>query len=120
MPIEVGIWKLGKSLQRVKPVSMDSESRLEDCLCEDLSILSPDLMLIGRQIATDFGKIIDLLAMDAEGNLTVIELKRNRTPRDVVAQVLDYASWVQNLSYDEIAAIYSEKNEGRALTGFYG
>lgn len=30
--------------------------------------------------------------MNSEGDLTVIELKRDRTPREVVAQVLDYAS----------------------------
>jgi hypothetical protein len=30
----------------------------------------------------------------------------------VVAQLLDYASWVQDLSYDQIASIYSEKNAG--------
>ena len=29
MPIEVGIWKLGGNLQRIKTVSLDSESRLE-------------------------------------------------------------------------------------------
>lgn len=115
MPIEVGIWKLGQTLQRVRMTSLDSESRLENYLCEDLSILAPDLMLIGRQIPTDFGKFIDLLAMDADGNVMVIELKRDRTPREVVAQILDYASWVQNLSYDEIAGLYSDKNEGRAL-----
>lgn len=115
MPIEVGIWKFDNGLKRVKMQSLDSESRLEDCLCADLSILSPGLMLIGRQISTDFGKFIDLLAMDADGNLTVIELKRDRTPREVVAQVLDYASWVQNLSFDDITDIYSEKNQGRAL-----
>jgi hypothetical protein len=51
----------------------------------------------------------------AETNLTVIELKRDRTPREVVAQVLDYASWVQKLSHEEIKTIYSDKNEGRAL-----
>jgi hypothetical protein len=115
MPIEVGIWKLGAKLQRVRMSSLDSESRLEDCLCEDLSILAPDLMLIGRQIPTDYGKFIDLLAMDTDGNLTVIELKRDRTPREVVAQILDYASWVQSLSYDDIVEIYADKNNGRAF-----
>jgi hypothetical protein len=47
--------------------------------------------------------------------LVVVELKRDRTPRDVVAQVLDYASWVENLSYDDIAGIYSENNGGKEL-----
>lgn len=115
MPIEVGIWKLGIKLERVRIQPLDSEARLEDSICEDLSIIAPDLMLIGRQISTDYGKFIDLLAMDAGGNLTVIELKRDKTPREVVAQVLDYASWVQNLSYDEIAEIYADKNDGKAI-----
>jgi hypothetical protein len=40
---------------------------------------------------------IDLVAINAAGSVTVIELKRDRTPRDIVAQVLDYASWVSTL-----------------------
>ena len=56
-----------------------------------------------------------MLAMDVSGNLSVIELKKNRTPREVVAQLLDYASWIKSLSYEEIAAIYLEKNSGQKL-----
>ncbi len=106
MPIEVGIWKMGKRLQRVAFCPMETEKRLEDILAEDLSIVDPDLLLIGRQVPTRFGGFIDLLAMDRDGNLTVIELKRNKTPRDVVAQVLDYGSWVRDLEYEEIAGIF--------------
>ena len=36
----------------------------------------------------------------------LIELKRDRTPREVVAQALDYASWVEQLGAEDIAAIY--------------
>ncbi|MDZ4689129.1 MAG: endonuclease NucS [Planctomycetaceae bacterium] len=113
MPIEVGIWRLGKELQRVEFNSLQSEAKLEDTLASDLSLVAPDLMLIGRQVSTAFGTFIDLLAIDREGNLVVIELKRDRTPREVVAQTLDYASWVENLSYDQIAEIYSEKHGGQ-------
>ncbi len=112
MPIEVAIWRLGKKLEKINFSAIESEAKLEDVLADDLSLLSPDLMLIGRQIPTAFGKFIDMLAIDSEGNLTVIELKRNRTPRDVVAQLLDYASWVEGLSYDDVAEIYADKNPG--------
>lgn len=115
MPIEVGIWRLGDKPERINMSAIESESKLEDTLVGDISILSPQLMLIGRQVSTAYGKFIDMLAMDAEGNLTVIELKKNRTPREVVAQLLDYASWVQSLSHDKIATIYSEKNPGKEL-----
>ena len=118
MPIEVGIWRLGDKVEQVEQVefsALEAESTLEDTLVADLSILSANLMLVGRQVTTVTGKFIDLLAMDSDGDLVVIELKRGRTPREVVAQILDYASWVQDLSYDDIKAIYAEKNNGKEL-----
>jgi hypothetical protein len=115
MPIEVGIWRLGAKPERVHMSSLDSELRLEDALVADLSILSAQLMLIGRQIPTAYGKFIDILAMDSSGDLSIIELKRSLTDRQIVGQLLDYASWVQALSHEEIASIYSDKNAGKKL-----
>ena len=110
MPVEVGIWKLGSGAEvvRVSFSSMKSESRLEDILDADIGILDPRLLVIGRQVLTGFGKFIDLLAMDADGKLVVIELKRDKTPREVVAQLLDYGSWVRNLEDDDIAGIFDD------------
>lgn len=53
---------------------------------------------------TEYGHPLDLLAMDRDGHLIVLELKREKTPREVVAQLLDYASWVKDLRDDEIAS----------------
>jgi hypothetical protein len=106
MPIEVGLWRLGDSLQKVEFSSLDAESRLEQILAKDISIIDPDLLLIGRQVPTAYGKFIDLLALYSDANFVVIELKRNRTPRDVVAQLLDYGSWVRNLEDDDTAGIF--------------
>lgn len=110
MSIEVGLWRIDKQLEKVSFSVLESEKKLEEILNEDLSLLSPDLLLIGRQVPTAHGKFIDLLAMNSDGNLAVIELKRHKTPREVVAQLLDYASWVQTLSYDDITDIYTERN----------
>ena len=115
MPVEVEIWRLGDTPEKVQFSSLDSEAMLEDMLVADLSILAPQLMLIGRQVVTGSGKLIDILAMDPDGNLVVVELKRDKTPRDVVAQVLDYASWVQDLSYDEIKAIFADPSVHREI-----
>ena len=92
MPIELGIWKLGKKLEKISFSTIESEQKLEDTLARDISILAPGLMLLGRQISTAHGKFIDLLAMDTDGNLSVIELKKTRTPRETVAQLLDYTN----------------------------
>ena len=109
MPVEVEVWRLEGDEPRALPVtSMPSEQRLEDVLVNDISILGLPIMLIGRQVPTDYGGFIDLLGIDVEGDLYVIELKRDRTPRDVVAQVIDYASWVRQLAYDDIKAIHAK------------
>lgn len=81
---------------------LPSEATLEDYLERDPSLLGERLLVIGRQVRTPHGKYIDLLAIDGEGNLHVLELKRDRTPRDVVAQTLDYGSWVSTLDRDSV------------------
>ena len=53
--------------------------------------------------------------MDADGDLHIIELKRDRTPRDVVAQALDYAAWVRTLTYDDLTEIYNDFDDQREL-----
>jgi RecB family endonuclease NucS len=72
-------------------------------------------MLIGQQEETPFGGRIDLLALAPDGSLVLIELKRNRTPREVVAQSLDYASWLEKLRSEDIAAIYARFAPGHSL-----
>ena len=106
MPIEVGIWRMGKRPERIDFSAIETEKRLEDVLANDLTILDPNLLLIGRQVPTAYGKFIDLVAINREGNVVVIELKRDKTPREIVAQVLDYGSWVRSLEEDDIASLF--------------
>lgn len=73
-----------------------------------LDLLDEDLLLIGRQLMTDFGKRIDLLGVGSEGELVVVELKRGRSPRDAVAQLLDYGAWARDLSYERIVHLFDE------------
>jgi len=73
-------------------------------------------MPIGRQVRTAHGGIVDLLAIAPDGGLVVIELKRDLTPRDVVAQGLDYASWVETLDASATAAIFAGYAKARGDT----
>lgn len=106
MPIELGIWRIDQKCEEVSPSSLSNEKQLEDILDADVSIASPNWMLVGRQVHTDCGNYIDLLAINRDDNLVILELKRDRTPREVVSQVLDYASWVKRLDDDDIGRIY--------------
>jgi hypothetical protein len=106
MAVQHGIWKIGDQPKALQPVQLETELLLEEQITKDISILNANWLLIGRQVYTDFGKYIDLLAVDATGSIIVIELKKHKTPRDVVAQSIDYAAWVEGLPSERIAQIY--------------
>jgi len=114
MPVKFGLWRVdGDVVEQVPPSGISSEERLEDILELRIEILGlGKLFQIGRQVITDFGKRVDLLAIDAQGDLYVIELKKDRTPREVVAQALEYGFWVQGLSFEGIRELYAKHHEG--------
>src|SRR4051794_27740426 len=107
MPIHNAIWTVGDLPRALSESRLVSERVLEDMIVASPRILSDEWMLIGRQERTGAGGIIDLLAVAPDGALVLIELKRDRTPREVVAQAIDYAVWVEGLEAQDIAAIYS-------------
>jgi len=114
MAIQHGIWKIGDQPEVLQPIQLETELLLEEQITKDISILNANWLLIGRQVYTDFGKYIDLLAVDARGSIIVIELKKDKTPRDVIAQSIDYAAWVERLPSERITQIYqgyAEKNQ---------
>jgi len=79
------------------------------------------LLIIGRQVSTNLNSFIDLLAFDREGSTTVIELKRDRTPREAIAQALEYASFIETLDYEELRQILRKYtgNEGENLAEYH-
>ncbi|MHC8508979.1 MAG: hypothetical protein ACYYKD_06195 [Rhodospirillales bacterium] len=105
-------------LKQVQRTTLKNEAMLEDWIFEDPSIMGLDVLIIGRQVTTYNQGRIDILAMERSGDLVIIELKRDRTPRDVVAQTLDYASWVADLNAKEIHDIAQHKL-GRPLEETY-
>ncbi|AQR72867.1 endonuclease NucS domain-containing protein [Sphingomonas sp. LM7] len=115
MPIRNAIWTVSGQPQPLSEARLPSERVLEDMIVAAPRILSDEWMLIGRQERTGTGGIIDLLAIAPDGALVLIELKRDRTPREVVAQAIDYACWVEKLEADEIAAIYDRYAPRRNL-----
>ncbi len=116
MPTELKLWQIAnKRLKFVPRQKLNLESRIEEWLRQDITLISDDLLVIGQQLETAYGGFMDLLAIDRRGNLVILELKRDKTPRYIVAQCLDYASWVQDLSHESIQEIASGFLKDRTL-----
>lgn len=83
------------------------EEQIESAVESAPELLGIDVLIVGRQTQTPSGPL-DLLALDGDGRLVVIENKRDRTPRDVLAQAVDYAAWASTLTFAEVALFYTK------------
>src|SRR5262249_454545 len=94
MPVRHAIWRVGEKPVAIAESSLVNEQILETMILEAPEMLSGEWMFIGQQEPTGLGGRIDLLAIAPDCTLILIELKRHRTPREVVAQAIDYATIV--------------------------
>lgn len=115
MPVGQRIWRIGQPPQRLRESTLASEKSLEEMIVAAPEIVSDEWMVIGQQEDTGFGGRIDLLAIAPDSSLILIEIKRGRSPREVVAQAIDYATWVEALDAETVFRIYSRFSKGGDL-----
>ena len=101
---DIKLWQLEGS--RATPLAsnnrMESEQLFEETLVENPNLLIDGLTLVGRQTPTEGGPL-DLLGVAPDGRLAVFELKRGTLFRDAVAQVIDYASDLDDMDLGDLA-----------------
>ncbi len=108
---EIKIWAIdGSEVTEVQRTDQtESEQWLEDNLVSKPELLIPGLTLVGRQTQTEGGPL-DLLGVDSDGRLVVFELKRGTLSRDAVAQIIDYASYLESMNPDALANYIATKS----------
>ncbi|TWB45489.1 PDDEXK family nuclease [Nitrospirillum pindoramense] len=77
------------------------------------------MLPLGMEIQTKHGLSIDNLFLDGNGTLVAVEMKRGRAPRDVIAQILEYASFIKGLEWDAVDQL-SHKIHGRPAEQAFG
>ena len=100
-----------------RKTNMELESHLESWIENSPPVLAQQPILwIGKQTSAtveDSTIFPDLLGIDSEGNLVIVELKRDKAPKEVVAQLLEYAAWANELSKEQIQKIAEDYFENR-------
>ncbi len=109
---DIQIWSIdGSQVSQLDSSSrMESELLLEETLVSNPGLLLEGMTLVGRQTPTQGGPL-DLLGVDADGKLVVFELKRGTLSREAVAQVIDYASYLDGMGLADFTDHIS-KNSG--------
>ncbi len=119
MTTEIKVWEVREGrLELIGDTALGSEhleAELESWIAESPGILGDDLLVIGRQRNIEGVGRLDLLCIDRAGKLVIVELKRQSTPREAVAQALDYASWLDGRTDEEISA-FAEEHLHRSLS----
>lgn len=84
------------------------EEHLENWIANDPSILGEPLLIFGRQvIIPDTKDRLDLLAVDPNGSIVVVELKRGQLKDPVDIQALRYASYLSKWRFQDFENVAS-------------
>lgn len=117
---EIKLWKVSGTKDSLTIADISSvkqtqtEQMLEEILVKSPGLLADGLTLVGRQIETAGGPL-DLLGVDEDGRLVVFELKRGVLTRDAVAQIIDYASFLSELSAADLNSLINENSGKRGI-----
>lgn len=109
MRTEIRLWSVEErnliELKRGSFAEAHKEKDLEEWVEQNPDLLGRNLTIIGRQVQIPGVGIIDLLALDDDGQLVIIEFKREQTTRDTIAQILDYASSISQMSAEQLRSL---------------
>ena len=86
---------------------------IQEWIASNPGILGQDLLIISKEFSgfDRTNERLDLLAVDIEGKLVVIELKRDDTGVDVHWQAIKYASYLQRVRVDDIVKMFADYAE---------
>ncbi len=88
-------------------LGLSERADIQEWIADNPGILGDDFLIIGKEFSGFEGsrERPDLLAVDTDGKLVVIELKRDDSGADVHWQAIKYASYFSHAKVEEIVGI---------------
>jgi hypothetical protein len=111
-------------LREVSSISLVAErvrerQQLQQWLVETPMALGEDLFIVAEEFGDweDSRRRIDLLALDREGNLVVIELKRTDDGGHMDLQAIRYAAMISSMRFDDVVRAHQTFMTKRGIAG---
>ncbi len=113
-----------QSIDEVAMTTFESEGireryDIQRLLRDRLEIIAPECMVIAEEFSDwdESRRSIDLLALDANANLVVIELKRTEDGGHMELQALRYAAMVSAMTFENVVIAHERYRERRGHEG---
>ena len=130
MSAESQLYKINLSSNRTEAISevdfaslkIEERRHIQEWIADNSGLLGEKLLIISKEF-DQFDKTaerLDLLAVDDDGRLVIIELKRDDSGKDAHWQALKYGSYINGATLPQIARILAkhrqESSEEEAMT----
>lgn len=100
--MNIGLWHItNNKLKLIGSSNVELEKNLEEWIEKDPSLIQEGLTIVSRQKTIE-GVTPDLLAVDSQGRIVVIEIKRDNIRRKTIAQAIDYASIIHYMDEEDL------------------
>ncbi len=113
----IGAWRVtADGPVQLGSAQVELERHLEDWIEHDPRLAGEGLRIIARQMTVESGGRLDLLALDPQGRLVVIEVKRARLEDVALTQALTYAAVLARESTELLLARISANADDRDIS----
>ena len=106
----------------LEELGLQERQHLQEWVLANPDIIGPDTMIITSEFdrwqAADGSPVadrLDVLALDSDGRLVVVELKRGAAPSTVHMQTINYAAMVSRLTPEDVADMYAAAHASAGL-----
>jgi RecB family endonuclease NucS len=97
-------------IKKFSDMGYKERQHLQEWIAKNPEVFGEELLIIHKEFSgfSDTKERLDLLALDKQGNLVVIENKLDDSGKDVIWQILKYASYCSSLTKSNIRDIYQD------------
>ena len=90
-----------------------TEKNLENWIADNSELLfgGEKVLVIGQSVSGE--SMADILALDADGCLVIVEIKRDWSDRATVGQLLEYAAQMAGKNYEDLEELYRRYNKSK-------